>query len=336
MRFSSAAAFFRYFSVTRDKLKLNGGVLTGADKQVMYQAILQRDPVKLESTSEDTVEFYTGPNTARSTSFYIRYSDDRPPKDIGLGKLRDAYDASSGKFRPKKDTRKNQKKAFRNEILPQILAFGAKKHKKTGQEVDHADPCFAVLLDNFLWQHHPTPVVLVPPPEGDGAAWTFLDRGLAKTWQDYHRHHARLQLLDAAENREKAVEDKRAQKSNRSRLEALGPYVEPSTKQRRACDEDEHKFHMTQQMHVEPYDDYCTRRLREANEYREPAALLAYLKRRAKDEQDPGSERRDEERDVQEAPPKRQAIQATDEPEPPSDSVPAAITAAAPEGRVRS
>ena len=88
--------------------------------------------------------------------------------------------------------------AFRNEIEDQILQFAQKNQSKIGQDhVDHKMPPFCVLYKQFLADHFNSKnirsIIITKNKK-------LQDNELAKSWQNWHKYHAQLQIVSKQNN----------------------------------------------------------------------------------------------------------------------------------------
>lgn len=98
--------------------------------------------------------------------------------------------------------------AARNAIHNQILAFRRQSlHPSPCTDVDHTGQDFKLLekwmtLNNFTYDS-----IAMSWPKGKPVA--FLDPDITVSWQDYHRQHAKLQLLDKKAHKQLTASRKR-------------------------------------------------------------------------------------------------------------------------------
>lgn len=95
--------------------------------------------------------------------------------------------------------------AARYEVEPDVYRWKTRNPAPAmGMHCDHLDPPFDALFKDFLATEGISEANINVRSEVVGHADIFADRVLAVRWQQYHRKHATLQWLTAAENIQKS------------------------------------------------------------------------------------------------------------------------------------
>jgi hypothetical protein len=100
------------------------------------------------------------------------------------------------------------RKAFRDEVRPQIRALGADSRVS---EVDHTGKDFAQLRREFLEEEGLQESDLKAKQTQGSFKWAFVDRALASRWTRYHEQNCELVVRSKEEHRKLTAERRRQQ-----------------------------------------------------------------------------------------------------------------------------
>ena len=86
------------------------------------------------------------------------------------------------------------KKQFREQVKPNCNECGVEVHGLDA-EVDHKDPTFITLFNNFFNKYDKEYVLNTVDKSSHEDLWYFIDSEIKKSWIEYHLHNSHLQLL---------------------------------------------------------------------------------------------------------------------------------------------
>ena len=86
------------------------------------------------------------------------------------------------------------KKQFREQVKPNCNECGVEVHGLDA-EVDHKDPTFITLFNNFFNKYNKEYVLNTVDKSSHEDLWYFIDPEIKKSWIEYHLNNCNLQLL---------------------------------------------------------------------------------------------------------------------------------------------
>ena len=86
------------------------------------------------------------------------------------------------------------KKQFREQVKPNCNECGVEVHGLDA-EVDHKDPTFITLFNNFFNKYDKEYVLNTVDKSSHEDLWYFIDLEIKKSWIEYHLNNCNLQLL---------------------------------------------------------------------------------------------------------------------------------------------
>ena len=88
------------------------------------------------------------------------------------------------------------KKQFREQVKPNCNKCGVEVHGLDA-EVDHKDPTFMTLFNNFIKENNYDEEYLLKSvsKHSHEDIWYFINPGMKESWIEYHLHNSHLQLL---------------------------------------------------------------------------------------------------------------------------------------------
>ena len=88
------------------------------------------------------------------------------------------------------------KKQFREQVKPNCNRCGIEVYGLDA-EVDHKDPTFMTLFNNFIKEHNYNEEYLLKSvsKHSHEDIWYFINPGMKESWIEYHLHNSHLQLL---------------------------------------------------------------------------------------------------------------------------------------------
>ena len=101
------------------------------------------------------------------------------------------------------------KKQFREQVKPNCNRCGIEVYGLDA-EVDHKDPTFMTLFNNFIKEHNYNEEYLLKSvsKHSHEDIWYFINPAMKESWIEYHLHNSHLQLLCVPCHKNKTKEEK--------------------------------------------------------------------------------------------------------------------------------